>query len=97
MRVYGDDVDVTLADRPVSFIWRGRRYVVREVIDCWVERTPWWRLALIGDEQTASPSMQEQVWRVEATPGRLVSSYVAGVYDLACSEAGRWQLRRVCD
>lgn len=110
MRVYGDDIDVALATpgpaaavwpavpAPASFVWNGRRYVVREVLDRWVERTPWWRLALtgaaVGHGEGVSPAMQEQVWRVEASPGRLLAG---GVYDLARSQAGDWQLRRVAD
>lgn len=103
VRVYGDGIDVALAEgerRPAAFVWHGRYYVVREVLDEWVERTPWWRLALTpsgeGDEFGAegrSPRMQEQVWRVEAAPGRFVAG---GVYDLACAE-GDWRLRRVAD
>ena len=31
---------------PEAFVWRGRLYVVREVLDTWVQRQPWWRTAL---------------------------------------------------
>jgi hypothetical protein len=31
---------------PDAFVWRGRLYVVREVLDHWQERRPWWRDAL---------------------------------------------------
>lgn len=100
VRVYGDGIDVALAEgerRPAAFVWHGRYYVVREVLDEWVERTPWWRLALApsGEEEQAGgvSRMQEQVWRVEAAPGRFLAG---GVYDLACAE-GDWRLRRVAD
>ena len=33
--------DVTPA--PDAFVWRGRLYVVRAVLDRWKERRPWWR------------------------------------------------------
>ena len=35
---------------PDAFVWRGRLYVVREVLDHWQERRPWWRDALDGSE-----------------------------------------------
>ncbi|MDO5699588.1 MAG: DUF6504 family protein [Dermatophilus congolensis] len=97
MRVYGDHVDVVLREgvaAPTAFVWRGRRYAVREVLDSWVERTPWWRAVLTGDAGESAPRMQEQVWRVEA--GRSASR-AGGVYDLACAESGGWRLRRVAD
>ena len=28
---------------PDAFVWRGRLYVVRAVLDRWKERRPWWR------------------------------------------------------
>ena len=31
---------------PDAFVWRGRLYVVRTVLDHWKERRPWWRDAL---------------------------------------------------
>ena len=31
---------------PDVFVWRGRLYVVRAVLDHWKERRPWWRDAL---------------------------------------------------
>lgn len=57
MRRYDDIVQVRCARAadeavgsveaaPQAFVWRGRSYVVRRVLDRWVERTPWWRTAL---------------------------------------------------
>lgn len=31
---------------PEGFVWRGRSYRVEAVLDRWVRRRPWWRLAL---------------------------------------------------
>ncbi|RZS82936.1 hypothetical protein EV189_3334 [Motilibacter rhizosphaerae] len=28
---------------PEQFLWRGRLYLVRDVLSCWVETSPWWR------------------------------------------------------
>ncbi len=82
---------------PESFVWRGRRYRVRAVVGHWHERTPWWRHAL---EAQAGPGgdliLQEEVWRVEATPARGVTRPGAvGVFDLA--RGCRWRLIRIAD
>ena len=46
MRRYDDPVDVRRRDEvPVEFLWRGRLYVVRDVLSHWVETGAWWRAA----------------------------------------------------
>jgi hypothetical protein len=49
VRRYGEEVLVKPAppagddeDRPASFLWRGRLYVVRDVLGHWRENTSWW-------------------------------------------------------
>ncbi|MGV1008450.1 MAG: DUF6504 family protein [Dermatophilaceae bacterium] len=72
------------AGQPEAFIWRGRLYVVREVLAQWRERRAWWRDALDPPpghpHGIAAAARERQVWRVEASPGRLARS---GVFDLA--------------
>jgi len=144
------------AGAPDAFLWRGRLYIVREVLDHWKERRPWWRDAFddrrepgaaapAGSPTTAStrttslrPNMspaqgpaqgpalspavsragtpaaeaptatappdvpdvlggarERQVWRVEASPGRMAGT---GVYDLCADLSPRqWRLLRVAD
>ena len=42
-RRYDDQVDVRRRDEaPAQFLWRGRLYVVRDVLDHWVEVGTWW-------------------------------------------------------
>ena len=95
---------------PTAFLWRGRLYIVREVIGHWRERRPWWRDALDPHEEFAaqgldSPAqldcLEHEVWRVEASPGRLAG---IGVYDLGKDgdlgldgSARGWRLLRVAD
>ncbi|RKS74096.1 hypothetical protein CLV35_2596 [Motilibacter peucedani] len=50
MRRYDDPVDVRAGDlhdpelqQPQQFLWRGRLYVVRDVLAHWVETGAWWR------------------------------------------------------
>ena len=47
MRTYADPVEVRTetgedADTPTAFLWRGRLYVVRDVLGHWRERRSWW-------------------------------------------------------
>jgi hypothetical protein len=106
VRVVGD-----LGDAPMSFLWRGRLYVVREVLGHWRERREWWAAAaaraLHGDEWSPVPGAgvalehEREVWRVEASPGR---TYSNGVYDLSRESAAdpslegeAWRLLQVAD
>lgn len=91
--------DVEVQDRsPSAFLWRGRLYIVRNVIGHWRERRAWWREALDPDEEAAAhglDSLEHEVWRVEASPGRLAGT---GVYDLGMGGLARsWRLLRVAD
>ena len=92
------DIDGIPDPAPSAFVWRGRLYVVREVIGHWRERRAWWREALDPDEDTAAHGLdfpEQQVWRVEASPGRLAGT---GVYDLGMDGPVRgWRLLRVAD
>jgi len=93
---------------PSAFLWRGRLYVVRDVIGHWRERRAWWREALDPDEEVSSRGLgclvqpdrlEHEVWRVEASPGRLAGT---GVYDLGMAGMdsqmrSSWRLLRVAD
>lgn len=105
------DIDSVPDSSPSAFLWRGRLYVVRDVIGHWRERKAWWRSALDSDEEVAAPQLdhparvdclEQEVWRVEASPGLLTAT---GVYDLANDHgtdgmddpARSWRLLRVAD
>ena len=87
---------------PEAFIWQGRLYVVRRVLDHWRERRSWWRDAL--DPVPGQPtgidvaSREQHVWRVEASRGQ---SFGTGVFDLTSDGAegpdADWRLVRVAD
>ena len=77
---------------PGGFLWRGRSYVVEDVLSRWRERTAWWEhpaLAAVhggagapeGDPHGGAPEpdAEREVWRVEARPAR---GGATGVYDL---------------
>jgi len=97
-------VDLVPNPSPSAFLWRGRLYIVRDVIGHWRERKAWWREALDPGEEVAvhGPNcLEQEVWRVEATPGRLAGT---GVYDLGKDgdlgmdgSARGWRLLRVAD
>jgi len=90
---------------PAEFAWRGRHYLVREVLSRWTESGTWWRGAAVralsnGVEAKGElDDRPQQWWRVEADSGRLAPlSAGPGVYDLCFDESGnRWSLRRVMD
>ena len=47
-RLHTDAVEVQRRDDvPEQFLWRGRLYVVREVLDRWTESGGWWRSAAV--------------------------------------------------
>ncbi|MGI4896323.1 MAG: DUF6504 family protein [Janthinobacterium lividum] len=64
MRRFSDEVHVRsgslgdVRDVPVQFVWRGRLYLVREVLSRWRERSAWWEhsavAAVHGDDPTPS-------------------------------------------
>jgi hypothetical protein len=104
MRTYADPVEVRTrededADTPAAFLWRGRLYVVRDVLGHWRERRSWWsspaaRLVhgVGGEGEDAGPGVrvadlaeEREVWRVSASRGR---SYTEGVFDLCREPAG---------
>ena len=110
VRAGGGDTDPSggidsVPDRsPTAFLWRGRLYVVRDVIGHWRERRAWWREAFDPHEEGGAHDrdcsaqldcLEQEVWRVEASPGRLAGT---GVYDLGMDGPVRgWRLLRVAD
>ncbi|HEX6519867.1 MAG TPA: DUF6504 family protein [Streptosporangiaceae bacterium] len=91
-RSYGEPVDVQARDdgRPVRFVWRGRLYTVRAIVEHWVINREWWQ------QPEGEPRQPELVfWRVEASPGQ---GLAVGVYELRRDVAeNTWTLRRVSD
>jgi hypothetical protein len=97
-RLHADAVEVrtTVAEHgpePEQFLWRGRLYVVREVLARWTTSGSWWKASVqeVDDRE-------RQWWRVEADSGRLAAmSAGRGTYDLCFSWRTGWTLRRVLD
>lgn len=85
-RYYGAEVTVVEDEgRPTRFVWDGRVYGVRRIIDHWV--------TLPGDWTQGKRSQvpERKHWRVEAG-----SSYSQGVYELRHETATEeWLLSRV--
>lgn len=92
-RLHADPVEVrtrVAASGPVpdQFRWRGRLYLVREVLARWTESGSWWRgtavrslttgaaLAQGPTQEQASLALDDremQWWRVEADSGRMAA------------------------
>lgn len=89
-RIYAEPIDVWLADgRPARFVWRGRMYRVRQVLEHWITTREWWKRSGAGPGEPT----EREFWRVEAGSGRAV-----GVYELRFDAAtGQWLLARVWD
>ena len=102
---------VDQVEGPEQFVWRDRLWRVRAVVGRWVETAPWWEhqavRGLLGADQqpdlpvasvaTIVAAQEQEVWRVDATVGRLGmvrpdDPEVRGVFDLARDETGRWRL-----
>jgi hypothetical protein len=86
-RVYGEPVEVRTNEdgcRPARFVWRGRSYTVRSVLEHWAVNREWWR-----DPDPAAAHPELEFWRVEAS---------SGTYELRRDVAAdTWTLRRVAD
>jgi hypothetical protein len=109
-RRYDDPVEVRRRDdEPAEFLWRDRLWVVRAVLARWVETGAWWQAAvpagagipgttLTSAVDSAALSVERELWRVEATRGRI---HGMGVFDLCfdwSAPAGTgWSLTRALD
>ena len=90
---------------PEQFLWRGRLYLVREILARWTESGSWWRGTAVRALSTGATSpdglddKESQWWRVEADSGRLAAMTAGpGVYDLCFEErTAAWTLKRVMD
>jgi hypothetical protein len=107
MRTYAHPVEVRTgagedADTPATFLWRGRLYVVRDVLGHWRERRSWWAspaARLVHGEggeggeghQAAGTGVRVADLAEEREVWRVCASrgrsYAEGVFDL-CREPG---------
>jgi hypothetical protein len=75
-RLHADPVEVRCErDVPAQFLWRGRLYLVQEVLARWTESGQWWRTDVVraltsGDSVAPQPSLARRPgWR-SGPPGR---------------------------
>ncbi len=90
MRTYGEAIDVRIgadsrsgSDVPAQFLWRGRLYLVREVLAHWVELGTWWsvrgsRATRRGVAAAARPSPENSA-AATSEPLRSVAADVGAV------------------
>ena len=93
---------------PAEFEWRGRRWLVHQLQESWVQTVDWWDAPEVraargeqledGDDAGGDLLVEEEVWRVEASWARRGQRGEPGVYELAHRWSdGRWRLRAVLD
>jgi hypothetical protein len=90
-RVYGEPVNVQARDdgRPARFVWRGRLYTVRAILEHWVINREWWQEPEDPGSEPGQPELE--FWRVEASSG---PGAAAAVYELRRDVAtNAWTLR----
>jgi hypothetical protein len=110
-RVYREPAEVQAREdgRPARFVWRGRLYTVRSILEHWAVNREWWRETdpapggaspreIAAQPELAQPELAQpelEHWRVEASAGR---GFPLGTYEL-CHDvaADAWTLRRVVD
>jgi Family of unknown function (DUF6504) len=65
--VYGEPVNVQARDdgRPVRFVWRGRLYTVRAILEHWIVNREWWQ-----DPEPPAPPAPEQPEPGRPQPGQ---------------------------
>ena len=90
--VYGEPANVQARDdgRPARFVWRGRLYTVRAILEHWIINREWWQEPPAEPGQAEPGQPELEFWRVEAAPG---PGLTAEVYDLRRDAAGAWTLR----
>lgn len=90
------DHDLVTEEGPQQFLWRGRLWLVREIVAHWVESGAWW--VRRPEEQPGRSELirEREVWRVTAARGRAVATAEDpgfGVFDLTFDGAeGVWRL-----
>ncbi|HTX27753.1 MAG TPA: DUF6504 family protein [Streptosporangiaceae bacterium] len=99
-QVYGEPVNVQARDdgRPSRFVWRGRLYTVRAILEHWVINREWWQALQDpqdpqdrGDPAPEPGQPELEFWRIEASSGPGVAP---GVYELRRDAAtNAWTLR----
>jgi hypothetical protein len=71
---------------------------VGELLDSWLETSPWWRRDAGSGGASADLVAAREVWRVEAVRAGRSRTDFAGVFDLSWdASANRWWLVRVHD
>lgn len=100
------------SEGPEQFLWRGQLWKVHAVVAHWVETGAWWESpgarAVLGTDAEEDAgglavlpdlTAEREVWRVEASCGRLSrEAGGGGVFDLLFDWAqGSWRLARCAD
>jgi hypothetical protein len=93
-QLYGEPVNVRARDdgRPTRFVWRGRLYTVRAILEHWVINREWWREPANPGNPGVPGEPELEFWRVEASAGQGMTPVVFELRRAAATTA--WTLRQ---
>lgn len=95
-RAPGSGLEGLPADGPQQFLWRGRLWQVRAILEHWTEAGAWWLLRPEDRPGASELVTEREIWRVTAARGREVATPDDpgfGVFDLTFDGAERvWRL-----
>ncbi|WP_137802237.1 DUF6504 family protein [Kocuria sp. 2SI] len=79
---------------PTTFMWDGRRFVVRSRPIPWVERIPWWEPADRAPKNTEPLVVERNMWQVQA---KALDNGELLIIDLAAADGPLWSVTAVFD
>ncbi len=93
---YAEPVFVEAPDGMLeAFAWRGKRYLVRQILCRWREASDWWEPGSEAAKPWARGESRE-IWRIDAQPE--TNGLPPGTYELSRDlRSGAWTLYRVWD
>jgi Family of unknown function (DUF6504) len=106
---YDEAIEVVADSVPISFSWRGRRYVIDQQLSTWREGAEWWHARSNGGVSNEKRARDRDCYRVlarpagsfatgELDPDGFMASAPTAVYDIAFDRIQKaWKLSRIWD
>lgn len=102
---YDEAIEVVADSVPISFNWRGRRYVIDQQLSSWREGAEWWQARSNGNGRARDRDCYRVLARPagsfatgELDPDGFMASAPTAVYDIAFDRIHKtWRLARIWD